>query len=396
MTGTEPFSETPRILVVDDVPENLQVLRARLGLKQYSVDAASSGQQALDVVTEALRLNTLPHLILLDVQMPEMDGFEVCRRLKANDQTRDIPVIFLTGRAEIDDVVQGLNVGAVDYIIKPFNAAELMMRVGNHLELKFARDALREKNIQLEKLNRDKSEFLGIAAHDLKNPLASVRWLTDVLRIGAETGTITREKSAEALDKILLAVERMFRLVKNLLDVQAVEEAALDSTAAAELKPEVVNLVFAAATVLASYEEQIAEKAVTAALHNTATNARLWIHPEILTQILDNLVSNALKYSPRSGNVKLRIFNAVGTNAENICFAVEDDGEGIAESEQHRLFTRFTTLSTKPTAGEDSTGLGLFIVKKLTEASGGRVFVQSEQGRGSTFGVEFPVFSTQD
>jgi two-component system, sensor histidine kinase and response regulator len=396
MTGTEPFSETPRILVVDDVPENLQVLRARLGLKQYSVDAASSGQQALDVVTEALRLNTLPHLILLDVQMPEMDGFEVCRRLKANDQTRDIPVIFLTGRAEIDDVVQGLNVGAVDYIIKPFNAAELMMRVGNHLELKFARDALREKNIQLEKLNRDKSEFLGIAAHDLKNPLASVRWLTDVLRIGAETGTITREKSAETLDKILLAVERMFRLVKNLLDVQAVEEAALDSTAAAELKPEVVNLVFAAATVLASYEEQIAEKAVTAALHNTATNARLWIHPEILTQILDNLVSNALKYSPRSGNVKLRIFNAVGTNAENICFAVEDDGEGIAESEQHRLFTRFTTLSTKPTAGEDSTGLGLFIVKKLTEASGGRVFVQSEQGRGSTFGVEFPVFSTQD
>jgi two-component system, sensor histidine kinase and response regulator len=373
---TDVVSNPASILIVDDIAENLQILRARLRLKGYVVREATSGIEALRNVEEHV-----PDLILLDVQMPEMDGFEVCRRLKEQEFSRNIPIIFITGRGDTDDLVLGFKSGAVDYVIKPFNSAELMTRVQTHLELKFARDILKQKNAELEKLNREKSEFLGIAAHDLKNPLATVRWLTDLLK----TGTLPEEKSLDTLDKITLSVERMFRLVKNLLDVNAVEEASIDAPL------EKVNVVFAVADVLANYEGQAEQKGVSFTFQNTATNATVRINTEILGQIIDNLISNALKYSPIGGEVKVLVTSDVPENPITVRFSVQDEGEGISPDEQKKLFTKFTTLSAKPTANEHSTGLGLFIVKKLTDAAGGTVSCQSAKGKGATFTVEFPV-----
>ncbi|TAE25791.1 MAG: hybrid sensor histidine kinase/response regulator [Candidatus Kapaibacterium sp.] len=373
-----------RILIVDDVPENLQVLRTRLRLRKFDVVEATGGQEALEQA-----MTHLPDLILLDVQMPEMDGFEVCRHLKAHEQTRAIPIIFITGRGDTDDLVNGFKAGAVDYVIKPFNSAELLTRVQTHLDLKFARDALKLKNAELEKLNKEKSEFLGIAAHDLKNPLASVRWLTDMLKTGLRSGSMTAEKSGETLDKISLSVERMFRLVKTLLDANAVEEASTDAPL------EKVNLVFAVADVLAQYDEIAERKQIVVEFQNAAQNAMVLIHGEILQQIIDNLVSNALKYSPLGKSVVVHIWNeASKENPETpatVSFSIRDDGEGIGEEEQHKLFQKFTTLSAKPTANEDSSGLGLFIVKKLTEAAGGTISCESTKHHGATFTVRFPV-----
>jgi signal transduction histidine kinase len=372
ISDVSPNPANTSILIVDDVAENLQILRARLRLKGYLVREAKSGLEALLDVEQHV-----PDLILLDVQMPEMDGFEVCRRLKEQEFSRNIPIIFITGRGDTDDLVLGFKAGAVDYVIKPFNSAELMTRVQTHLELKFARDILKQKNAELEKLNREKSEFLGIAAHDLKNPLATVRWLTDLLK----TGTLPQEKSLDTLDKITLSVERMFRLVKNLLDVNAVEEASIDTPL------ENVNLVFSIADVLTDYEEQAEQKGIKISFQNTATNATVCINAEILGQIIDNLISNALKYSPLGGQVFVRVASDVPEKPEMVSFSVQDEGEGISEDEQHKLFAKFTTLSAKPTANEHSSGLGLFIVKKLTDAAGGTVSCQSAKGKGATFTV---------
>lgn len=379
----------PHILIVDDILENLQVLRGRLRLQQYTLHEASSGAEALAYLEECCNgIQTIPDLILLDVQMPEMDGFEVCRHIKANTRLAEIPIIFITARGEMDDIIEGFKLGAVDYVVKPFHASELLTRVKTHLELKFSRDALRMNNVQLERLNREKSEFMSIAAHDLKNPLATVRWLTELL----QSGTLPPDKSAETLHNILLAADRMFRLVKNLLDVNAIEESGVltpnTTGSPTHLPSEAVNLIFTAADVLASYDEQARFKGITTTFSNSAPIATILINAEVLVQILDNLVSNALKYSPSGSSVSV---TTTGDHAI-VRLSVQDEGLGIPAEEASRLFTKFGTTSTKPTAGEDSTGLGLFIVKKLTEAAGGNVGFAPAPERGSVFFVEFPVY----
>lgn len=378
---------TPRILIVDDILENLQVLRGRLRLKGYELREASSGKEALEYLEQTSEyLDALPDLILLDVQMPEMDGFEVCRKIKENMRLREIPIIFITARGEMDDIVQGFTLGAVDYVVKPFHASELLTRVKTHLDLKFSRDALHRNNALLEKLNREKSEFMSMAAHDLKNPLATIRWLTDLLK----SGTLPQDKASDTLDNITLAADRMFRLVKNLLDVNAIEEASLMQHQGAEaslhLPPEVVNVVFIAAEVLGNYTEQAEKKGIATSFSNSAPNAHISINPEILSQILDNLVSNAVKYTAHGGSIHL----ITQGNDEVVEIVVEDTGIGISENEVPTLFTKFGTTSSRPTAGEDSTGLGLFIVRKLTEAAGGNIRYEPSSPNGSRFIASFP------
>jgi two-component system sensor histidine kinase/response regulator len=403
MTNEQPtlspppeFARPPKILIVDDIAENLQVLRGRLRIQKYDVVEASGGKEALDVLRAALLepSGALPDLLLLDVQMPDVNGFEVCKTMKTHDELRNIPVIFLTARGEIDDVVEGFKTGAVDYIVKPFQATELLTRVKTHLELKFARDALQQKNALLAKLNEEKTEFLNIAAHDLKNPLASVRWITDSLR----DERLTPEERRERLDKIALAVERMFRLVKTFLDVNALEQTLADIAAPAQnndallrLAPKRTNIVFAAAGALENFAEQARNKQIETSFSNAAHNAAVALSEEIAGQILDNLISNAVKYTPRGGRVAVSVFNAGGAYT---AVSVADSGSGIPPNEAQRLFSKYGVLSTKPTAGEDSTGLGLFIVKKLLDAVGGTIeYRRSEQG-GAVFTAYFPSAQT--
>ena len=160
------------ILVVDDISKNLQVVGTLLRKEGYRIVPATSGAQAL----ERVRAET-PDLILLDLMMPDMDGLEVCRRLKADPSTLSIPVIFLTASNEMEHLVQGFEVGAVDYVTKPFNPPELLARVRTHLELKHARDTIVRYGQELSLLNEEKNEFMGIAAHDLRSPLGTIQGL---------------------------------------------------------------------------------------------------------------------------------------------------------------------------------------------------------------------------
>lgn len=392
----EPDTRKPLLLVVDDIPDNVQFLAARLRSKGYQVAAASGGADALRMV-EIKK----PDLILLDVQMPEMDGFEVCRRMQSNSETKSIPIIFLTARTELEDIVEGLNIGAVDYITKPFHSSELLTRVKTHLDLKYARDLLLEKNKELYTLNKkllqlntEKNEFLGVAAHDLKNPLGAVRWLVDLLL--KDFNDLPKERIEEILLNIKDSIGRMNGIVMNLLDVNAIEEGKLN------VEPEPVRVLVAIADVVALFEERANNKNIRVNLQNNLPNnmVTLYINSDIFTQIIENLLSNAIKYSPQNTLVTVGLsVNEKEDNKQVLVLSVNDEGPGITRKDRDRLFDKFARLSAKPTAGEHSTGLGLFIVKKLVELSNGEVWCKSNPDageKGATFFCELPLPLTNE
>jgi two-component system sensor histidine kinase/response regulator len=363
------------VLVVDDIAQNIQVVGSILTEAGYEVMPARSGAEALGRV----RIQK-PDLILLDLMMPDMDGLEVARRLKSDPATDDVPIIFLTASNELDHLVRAFATGAVDYVTKPFNAAELLSRVRTHMELKTARDALKLQAQRLHELNEEKNGLLSIAAHDLRNPLTNVLGLVDLIREEIGDGqTETREN----LDLIRATATHMLRLVKDLLDVNAIELGGR------ELHPETLALGEIVASVVDQSRRRAAAKGQEIQLEVPESACAVSMDPEAALQIVDNLVSNAVKYSPPGKTIWLR----VKSSGQKVSLEVEDEGPGLTQQDLARVFAKFARLSSKPTGGESSTGLGLSIVKSLVEASGGRVWVESPPAKGAKFIVELPMAS---
>jgi signal transduction histidine kinase len=360
------------ILIVDDIPRNLQVLGSILGDNGYSVNVASNGQGALDAISAQP-----PDLILLDVQMPDIDGMEVCKRLKADPATSSIPVMFLTARTEADDIVHGFEAGAVDYITKPFVATELLARVRTHLKIKQYSDLTGAQNKNLQALNSEKSELLSVVAHDLKSPLTNVQLLADML--DRKSDSITPERIREYADDLRQSSDRMLALINNILNIHAIETGnyplAIDRV---ELGPLVERAV-------GEYRLQAQRKNIAVELAAVPALS-IYADPMAFLQVLTNLLSNAIKYSTQNTTVRVSVEAA----SAMVRVTVQDEGPGISEADQKRLFQKFARLSARPTGGESSTGLGLSIVKRLAEAMGGDVRCQSAVGNGSTFWVEVP------
>ena len=375
---TSIFSPThSRVLVVDDIPRNLQVVGTMLRNEGYEVMPSTSGADAL----EGVRVQ-VPDLILLDLMMPEMDGLEVCRRLKADPAVGNIPVIFLTASNEMEHLVKGFEAGAVDYITKPFNAPELLARVRTHLELRHARERLRE-------MNEEKNEFMGVAAHDLRNPLSTIKGFSDIIvedaqalrRQQAQDPELCLKEMEDFGERIGVTTARMLEMVQNLLDANRIERGELKlNLGRTDLCP-VLNAV------IDTQQPRAAAKQQTIHLQNEALSATVFVDPDVLVQVLENLVSNAVKYSPPGKNIFVRLKQL----PEGVRCEVQDQGPGLSAQDKHKLFGKFARLSAKPTGGESATGLGLSIVKKMIEAMNGRVWCESEPGNGATFVVELPV-----
>ena len=366
--STTQSNATPRsrVLVVDDIPKNLQVVGTMLRNAGYAVMPATSGPDALETVQVQA-----PDLILLDLMMPEMDGLEVCRRLKEDSNSQSIPVIFLTASNEMEHLVSGFEVGAVDYVTKPFNAPELLARVQTHLELKHARQ-------QLRAMNDEKNEFMGIAAHDLRSPLNAVQGYIEMMQ---EEPEMERTEQVDLLSRIHSATKRMADMVQNLLDANRIERGEMKlNMASSDLCP-IVGKVVDAQRSRAKFKNQ----SLHLEIEKTPIMAR--IDPDIMVQVVENIVSNAIKYSPPEKN----IFVALKTETEAIRIEVQDEGPGLSEDDLKKLFGKFARLSAKPTGGEHSTGLGLSIVKKMVEAMSGKVWCESEIGQGAKFIVQLPV-----
>ena len=375
----QPSLISSRILVVDDITKNLQVVGTVLRNQGYKVMAAASGAEALKCVR-----TQLPDLILLDLMMPEMDGLEVCRRLKSDSTTSQVPVIFLTASNEMEHLVNGFEVGAVDYVTKPFNPPELLARVRTHLELKHARERLRE-------MNEEKNEFMGIAAHDLRNPLGAITGYAEILIEEMESlqpsvpepGARAVREAGECAGRIRETSRRMAEMVQNLLDANRIERGEMQLS----LAP--LDLSQTVAAVLETQRPRAVAKQQTLHWQNEVGAVSVLADATVLTQVIENLISNAVKYSPAGKNIFVRLRRL----QEGTLCEVQDEGPGLSAEDQKKLFGKFARLSAKPTGGENSTGLGLSIVKKMVEAMNGRVWCESELGRGATFIVEFPTTS---
>ncbi len=362
------------LLIVDDTPENIGVLFECLADQNFKIFVAENGLDALEIAKEKH-----PDLILLDILMPGINGFETCRQLKNIPQTEDIPVIFMTALSETSDKVKGFQLGAVDYVTKPFQQEEVLARIKTHLSIRQLQNQLQVQNEQLIKLNQEKNEFLGIAAHDIKNPLTAIQSVAEVIEVDYET--MSKNDMVKGAKRISVTTRQLFTLIDNLLDINAIESGKFN------ISPSIIDIFPTLQSVVITYKNRAKSKDITVHFQSPEKQYHAFVDENTIIQVLDNLISNAIKYSPPGKQVNIRV-----TKSEKfIRCEIQDEGPGLSESEQQKLFQKFSKLSTQPTGGEHSTGLGLFIVKKLVEAMNGKVWCESELGKGSTFFVDFPV-----
>lgn len=368
---SSPSSETPirpRILVVDDDPANRKLLH-RIFREDYEVIAAEGGQQALEL------LDREPfHLVLLDVMMPVITGFDVLAILRERAQLDDLPVIMISARADNTDIVQGFRLGARDYITKPINVDVARARVQTQIALKLLADEHKRTIDQLRLTQAMQDNFYRIVSHDLRGPLTNLRMAQFVLRdlIGEQP------EAMSILDNVDLMIDEMNDMIRVFLDALAARPGQI----ATEIG------IIPVADVLQNVSEQYALTAASKAisLHVAPTDQKVRADGRLLSQILGNLISNAIKYSPVGSKTKVYVERS-GASAR---IAVADEGPGIPIEERGALFQMFSKLSPRPTGSETSTGLGLWVVRQLAEAQGGCVGVDFPDSGGSVFWVELP------
>jgi two-component system sensor histidine kinase/response regulator len=363
-----------RILAVDDDRINLRIIGGILRHEGYEIAEASSGEQALEVYA-----TFQPNLVLLDVMMPGIDGFTTCRTLKKTHGDKCAPVIFVTAKSEADDVVMGFDAGGVDYLTKPFRPKEVVARIRTHLSNQQLVEQQKLLVSQLSKANADKDRFLGMCAHDLRNPLSSIRGLAELLDEDA-VGPMSGEQK-EIIQTIHGASQSMLQLVNELLDVATIEGGHLKldkmPTSMAEIVERSVHLS----------NMEAAKKNTKIEMVKTNGDPVVDVDRNKMRQVVDNIISNAVKYSPKGSIITV----VIHANADVAGFAVRDNGPGIPDSERHLLFKDYGRLSAKPTGGEKSTGLGLAICRKIVEAHNGTIGVENIPGRGAEFIVSLPI-----
>ncbi|MFY7998337.1 MAG: hybrid sensor histidine kinase/response regulator [Candidatus Kapaibacteriota bacterium] len=365
-----------RILVVDDVEENTYIVSTILKSAGYTPFVANSGKQAIQIAE-----TQHPDLMLLDINMPEMNGYEVCKYFKATESIADIPIVFLTVHADAESIAKAFDTGAIDYLTKPFKKAELLARVKVHLALRQAQEQLEDQNVRLLRLNDEKNEFLGIAAHDLKNPLNSIRGIAQMIRKRKDI-ELSDEEVNDMAHQIETSSNFMFEIITNLLDVNKIENGKL------VIQSTSVDLMLSLSAVTDRYQAAAAKKNITLNVDIPDGDLQIYADPTLTIQVLDNIVSNAVKYSPHDKNIWVRA--SLHPEQKQVRVAVKDEGPGFSEDDKKKLFGKFARLSAKPTGGEHSTGLGLSIVKRLAEAMGATIWCESELGKGATFFIDFP------
>lgn len=369
-------SETAKgdILVVDDMPANLELLEMMLSQRGYNVRPVISGQMALTTAKAVP-----PDLILLDITMPELNGYQVCELLKADERTRDIPVIFISASDEVLNKVKGFGVGGVDYITKPFQFEEVLVRIENHLalrnlqkQLQHANGELVEANSFLTASNAELDAFAHTVAHDLKNPLGVMIGYSEYL-LDTFADQITGEVQ-ELFEIVYQHSQKMRNIIDELLLLARVRKGEvkaepLDMSRITQQAQQRLSFM------IRDYQGEV----VVTDNWPIAEGYAPWVE-----EVWTNYISNALKYGGEPPHLKL---GATPVADNMIRFWVRDNGPGLSKESQAQLFTRFTRLDETRAKGH---GLGLSIVRRIIEKLGGNVGVESKVGAGSIFYFTLP------
>jgi signal transduction histidine kinase len=371
------------VLVVDDTLASLQLVTRLLTEEGYDVHPADSGELALASVAASP-----PDLIVLDVRMPGMDGFEVLRRLAAREGTRDIPVIFLSAIADTDERVAGLGLGAVDFVPKPFEPAELLARVRTHIELRRLRErlermvadrtaALEASLLELVTANAAKDEFLASMSHELRTPLNSVIGFSGTLASGL-AGPLNDEQLRQ-VGMISRAGRHLLALIDRVLDLVKIDAGDLSAMAR---EFDVAELATSAVEGVRSVAEA---KGLQLSVRVAPTTGSWSADPNMLGQILDHLLDNAVRFT-ESGGVGL----TVSPEGEVLAFAVSDTGRGIPADQQELVFEEFHQALPADGSMVGGAGLGLAVSRRLAGLLGGSITLESSVGAGSTFTLRVP------
>ncbi len=369
------------VLIVDDNPTNLGLMFEYLTRSGYDVLLSQSGEDALQKIA-----SKQPDIILLDVMMPGIDGFETCRRLKANPNTWDIPVIFVTALTNTTDKIKGFEAGGIDYVTKPFQPEEIGLRVNTHLTIKKLQRQLQEQNRQLQQqkdelaeLNTSKDKFFSIISHDLRTPLTSLLTYTRFATQRFETLSHTELQSM--LEDLSNTSENLYALLENLLEWAQIQRGMI--TYHAETC-DLHHLVLKNTTL---FEHAARQKHITLLSKLPNNHLTAYADTRVVDVVLRNLLSNAIKFTPEHGQVEI----GSACNEESIELSISDTGSGLSQTDLANLFLIGQSTRHPGTAGEVGTGLGLILCKELLQANGGRIRASSELGQGATFTIRLPV-----
>lgn len=358
------------VLVVDDTEENTDILGYLVQSMKHTPVIAMNGKQALQQL-EQQQID----LVLLDIMMPDMDGLEVLRRIREQYDLQQLPVILLSALAEVKNIVKGIEAGANDYITKPFNTRVVQVRINSQLQVKRMWDERQRMLNALQHANATKNRLMQIASHDLKNPVSNLNMIISLL----EPAIDPTPENRDLLNMAYRYTEEMTEIISEFLDLDILRDEVI------EIETTPLAMDSLVMDVVKDYQHAAAKKDVVVQTH---------LHPvtvladdKRLRQVVANLVSNAIKYTPLGTTVHL--LSRYDGDCAYLHF--RDQGSGIPADEAHMLFQPFGKLSTQPTDGEHSTGLGLWIVKQMMDAQGGQVGLNTDYTDGADFWISVPL-----
>ncbi|TMU54514.1 hybrid sensor histidine kinase/response regulator [Flagellimonas algicola] len=372
-------TEKPYILAVDDEQLNLELLRFILERYNFEFEGTSDD----DYFFELLETRK-PDLILLDVIMPRIEGFELCEKVKEFETYRDIPIIFLTGKVNVKDKIKGFEVGGVDYVTKPFNEQELVARIQTHVELVRAKNQIEKQAKNLQQSNDLKDRMFSIIGHDLRSPLSAAKLKMDFIMRG-----IIDPKADNFLDDtvydLLKTMDEALNLLQNLLGWAKSESDQI------QMIPEKLDLNDLGEQTfrllkLGSDHKQIEMQ------NNIPTETFAFADNNMVKTVLRNIVSNAIKFTPVEGLIKLN----GKTGKDNIVIEIVDNGNGIPKEDIQKILNPNEHFSKLGTEKEPGTGLGLILCQNFVQKNGGALKIKSEVGKGSTFYFDLPTYNGQD
>ena len=365
-----------KILIVDDVMSNVLLLKILLTNEKFQVCTANCGNACIEQARKEH-----PDLILLDVMMPDINGFDTAVIMKKDDELKDIPIIFLTALNTPQDLVKGFQVGASDFLTKPFNKEELVMRVMQQISLVAAKRIIQKQNKELKATLNNRDKMYSVIAHDLRSPMASIRMVLNLVVQSTSADTVGPELYT-LLDQANRESEEVHDLLDNLLKWTKSQtgrlNVVLQDLDLNDIIPGVVEIF-----------EMIAQtKHITLDLQKTEAPLKVHADNDMLKTVLRNFMSNAIKFSPENSTIQILMAN----EGEFARVSVKDEGVGIAADRLDTIFHKGET--TYGTGGEEGSGLGLQLCQDFARKNGGDCYVESVEGQGSTFSFTVPLLQS--